>query len=111
MHMFDGFESARSRKRGHHEELLIQLGRSSRIHCIEMDFSFFVNNNPQLISLFGHCDGDWILLADKVLVKPFAANKKQFPISNVGNFDQLKVVVHPDGGINRISVLTRFSGK
>ncbi|MBC7537921.1 MAG: serine hydrolase, partial [Bacteriovorax sp.] len=38
MHMFDGFESARSREKGHCEEVLIQLAKSIAVNRIEMDF-------------------------------------------------------------------------
>lgn len=107
MHMFDGFESARSRTPGHFEELLMQLAKPSVIHRIEMDFSFFINNNPLEVSILGLLDGEWKLLIDHSNVKAFAGNIKEFKISNDSLFEQIKILVHPDGGINRIKIFSR----
>jgi allantoicase len=46
INMFDGMESARSRIPGHFEEVVAKLSRPAPIKSIEMDFTFFVNNNP-----------------------------------------------------------------
>lgn len=107
MHMFDGFESARSRTPGHTEEIIIALGKSALIHRIDMDFSYFVNNNPMEVSLFGLVGKNWFELAPRSPVKAFAGNIKQFFIESELLFSEVKVIVHPDGGINRIRVYSR----
>lgn len=107
MHMFDGFESARSRVKGHHQEVLIQLARTTPIQRIVMDFSYFVNNNPFELSIQGLSKGTWVTLVDRSNVKAFAGNKKEFSILNTQEFEQIKVIAHPDGGINRIRVFAR----
>jgi allantoicase len=107
MHMFDGFESARSRDKGHHEEVLIELAKTTTINRIEMDFSYFVNNNPLEVSILGLSNNEWIVIVDKTNVKAFAGNIKEFKILNDRKFEQLKVLVFPDGGINRVRVFAR----
>ncbi len=59
--MHDGFETKRSRGRGPEgcEALLVQLGKDSTgrgshvIEAIEADFSYFVNNNPVALEIWG----------------------------------------------------------
>ena len=108
MHMFDGLESARSREKGHFEEVIIQLAKPSKIHRLEMNFSFFVNNNPLEVSVLGFSKNEWINLVDKSNVKAFAGNIKEFKIESAEMFEQIKVITHPDGGINRIRAWAIF---
>jgi malate synthase len=106
LHMFDGFESARSRSAGHQEELVLALGRKVRIRRIVFDFTFFVNNNPQAVQVFarGSEADSWIELVPRTDVKAFAANQKEFQVIEPATFGFLRVLVFPDGGINRIRV-------
>lgn len=104
IHMFDGFESARSRKPGHFEELVLKLGKPTLVKKVVLDFKYFVNNNPLAIGLFGLENNEWIEIAPKTNVKAFAANQKEISISGNDTFEQIKVRVHPDGGIHRVLV-------
>jgi allantoicase/CubicO group peptidase (beta-lactamase class C family) len=107
MHMFDGLESARSREVGHQEEVLIQLARKTCIHRIEIDFSYFVNNNPFEISIWALSDDQWIYLIQHCNVKAFAGNIKEFKINDHHHFEQIKIITHPDGGMNRVRVFAQ----
>ncbi|MNL52955.1 allantoicase [compost metagenome] len=104
--MFDGMESARSRAKGHSEEVIIGLAKPSRLHRLELDFTYFVNNNPLELSIQGLADDKWTTLVDKTNVKAYAANKIVFEIKDSQIFTQLKVTAHPDGGINRVKAFT-----
>jgi len=106
LNMFDGFESARSRIAGHHEEVTIALGKPSLIHRIEIDFSFFRNNNPNDLKIEG-LGKDWITLVERTHVKKHAGNKISFLIKNSELLQQIKVMIFPDGGINRVRVFSR----
>ncbi len=106
IHMFDGFESARSRTPGHFEEIIIKLGRKSKIESIVADFTYFVNNNPMALEIYGF-DNEWISITGKKNVKAFAGNKREFKINDNSAFSKIKIIVYPDGGINRIHVYTR----
>lgn len=105
LHMFDGMESARSRKSGHSEEVVIRLGKSTAIERVILDFTYFVNNNPLEISIDGlTAGGAWTELVERKRVKAFASNRKVFEIHSDATFEQLRVRTYPDGGINRIQV-------
>lgn len=104
IHMFDGFESARSRTPEHFEEIVIKLGQPTPVESIVFDFKYFVNNNPMALSIEGLSHSQWIELTPKTKVKAFAGNKKEFKIRNSETIEQIKVKVYPDGGIHRISV-------
>ena len=104
LHMFDGFESARSRRPGHFETLEIRLGARIPIRRIVLDFEHFVNNNPRAVRIL-RAEGDaWIELVPLTEVKAFAANRKSFDILSGPVTDRLRFEIHPDGGINRIHV-------
>ncbi|MBC7429931.1 MAG: hypothetical protein H7336_15055, partial [Bacteriovorax sp.] len=107
MHMFDGFESARSREKGHCEEVLIQLAKSIAVNRIEMDFIYFVNNNPLEISILGFSNNEWITIVERTNVKAFGGNVREFKIRNDRKFDQVKVIAFPDGGVNRVRVFAK----
>lgn len=102
--MFDGFESARSRVEGHIEEIEVQLASDDLIQRIELDFQFFVNNNPKHIEVLGFENDKWITIIPKNYVKPFAGNLKEFVLEEKRSFKKLKLIIHPDGGLNRLRV-------
>lgn len=106
MNMFDGLESARSRKKDHFEECIVSLAWACVVHRIELDFTYFVNNNPLFLSLEGRVNNEWVEIVGKTRVKGFAGNSKSFEIKSDQLFDQIKVKTIPDGGINRLKVFT-----
>jgi allantoicase len=106
LHMFDGLESARSRDPGHFEEARIRLGKPIRIGRIELDFHFFVNNNPcdvEILAALGN-DGEWTAIVARSYVKPFAGNRKAFIVTSCQTFDRILLRTFPDGGVNRVHV-------
>lgn len=107
LHMFDGFESARSREPGHQEEFVLALAHPRAVHRIEFNFSYFVNNNPRALRIEGLTKEGWKELAGTTEVKAFAASEKHFQLPAGGPvITQLRVFVIPDGGINRIRVFS-----
>jgi allantoicase len=104
IHMFDGLESARSHKKDHYEECVIKLAKAMPIKRIEMDFKYFVNNNPDEMMIWGLSDS-WKPLVTKTYVKPFAGNIKIFEIFSDESYSQIKIQIFPDGGINRVRVI------
>ena len=105
LHMFDGFESARSREPDHHEEVVLALALPRPISRIECDFTFFVNNNPREMKFEGRLGlGAWTDLTPRTFVKAFAGNKKIFKIENSSVCDQVRVNLYPDGGVHRVRV-------
>lgn len=109
LHMFDGLESARSRDQGHFEEAKIRLGRVIRIGRVDLDFGYFVNNNPREIEILAALgeSGEWKSLIPRTTVKAFAGNVKSFAVESSETFDRVLVRTYPDGGINRVHVFAR----
>ncbi|MBM4291670.1 MAG: hypothetical protein FJ138_09660 [Deltaproteobacteria bacterium] len=103
LHMFDGFESARSRAPGHFEVLELALGAEARLESMELDFTHFVNNNPRALRVLAWVGEAWEEVAPRVDVKPFAANRLRLPLRGAVS-GRLRVEVFPDGGINRVRV-------
>ncbi len=106
LHMFDGMESARSRAKDHFEEVVIALGKAAPLQKVELDFTYFVNNNPLEVSLQGLVKDSWVELMPRTNVKAYAANVFVFEIGNAAEVSQLKVTAYPDGGINRVKAYT-----
>jgi len=102
VNMFDGFETARSRKEGNEEFVIVGFKELRTVSSIEIDFTFFVNNNPNHMKFLGLKDGEWIPLTGMEFVKPFAGNKKVFNLNDSVNVSQVKIMVYPDGGFNRV---------
>lgn len=106
--MFDGFETARSRKPDNFEELVIKFGRPSKLENVVCDFTYFVNNNPRDLSIDALIDDHWETIVPRQFVKPFAGNKISFYLNEKRVIQQLKVKCYPDGGINRIHAYARI---
>lgn len=107
IHMFDGLESSRSRVPGHFEEARLQPGQAWPIEEIEMDFKYFVNNNPREIEVYGKVAGDWKLLIPRTRVKDYAGNSFRAKLSEPLVCEEIRLVVHPDGGMNRLKLWAR----
>ncbi len=106
INMFDGMESARSRVPGHYEEVVIQLARPSALAKLQMDFTYFVNNNPLEVSVDGFTDGKWVSLVTKTNVKAFRGSVKQFELEDKAIYSELKIRSYPCGGMNRFKAFT-----
>ncbi len=106
LHMFDGLESARSRKAGHFEEVDLALAGPTRVDSVLLDFTYFVNNNPLEVSLYGRTSvkDEWKELMLRVPVKAYAGNVMEIRLPARPLCSELRVRTHPDGGINRIKV-------
>ncbi len=107
LHMFDGFESARSRVKDHFETLDIELIEPTDVKGLIFDFSYFINNNPKTISVLGQgpSDSEWQVLAAQIRVKAFAGNMKKLVFENPKKLKKLRLLVYPDGGINRLGII------
>ena len=54
------------------------------------------------MKFLGLKDGEWIPLTIREFVKPFAGNKKIFNLNSPISVSQVKIMVYPDGGFNRV---------
>jgi allantoicase len=104
LHMFDGLESARSRIPGHHEEARVKPGLPLPIEEIELDFHYFVNNNPVEIEIHGLVDGSWKVLLPRTRVKEYAGLRFLHRLQTPLVCAEIKLTVFPDGGVNRLKL-------
>ena len=106
--MFDGFESARGRDSHTHKEvIIIQLAKYARICRIEIDFTYFIHNNPVEVEMHGLSNNKWSTLVSKTNVKAFAGNIKDFKCTNARLIEQVKILLYPDGGFNRVKIFSK----
>jgi allantoicase len=108
LNMFDGMESARSRKPGSFEFITIKLATECELETVEVDFTYFVNNNPRELSIEAKVNGQWKELVSKTYVKSFAGSKKEFPLTLKEKISELKVKAHPCGGLHRVKAFARI---
>ena len=102
----DGWESRRKRIQGH-DYLVIKLGKSGRIHKVDVDTSHFNGNQPAMISLEG-CNSKsnnikslkWKTLISKKKTK--ANSHHLFKVSSNQIFTHIKLNIFPDGGVARL---------
>lgn len=107
LNMFDGLESARSRAKDHVENVIIEFEKPTIIDRIELDFSFFKNNNPDYIKMKGLAKQGWVDLLEKTRSKGYAGKIWKISPSFTEQVSQLEVICFPDGGINRIRVYSK----
>lgn len=104
LNMFDGFETARNRNPLNVEEVEMRIAPHRFLHSIELDFTYFVNNNPREIALQIKQGESWIELVQKQSVKPFAGSRLIIPINRKIEGDIVKIQAYPCGGFNRVHI-------
>jgi allantoicase len=104
LNMFDGFETARNRNPLNVEEVEIKIAKSSKIDHVEIDFTYFVNNNPRELAVQIKVGESWIELIQKCSVKPFAGGRVKFPVPGHVSGEIIKVQAYPCGGFNRVHI-------
>ena len=109
LNMFDGFESARSRHKNHFEEAVFSFFKPCRIHRYEIDFTFFKNNNPFEMSIEGLVNDRWMTILEPTNMKAFAGSVFDGELVSQEYFQQIRLKIIPDGGVNRVRFFTRKS--
>jgi allantoicase len=116
--MGDGWETSRSRGADHHDHVIVALGRPGVIEQIEVDFRYFVLNNPVALRLLGAQaaggsqpdEGAWVEIVERTAVKALAGSALRLDAASLrarGPFSHLRLETFPDGGANRLRVLGR----
>jgi allantoicase len=111
--MADGWETRRRRGPGF-DWVILRLGTSGRIQCVEVDTAHFKGNYPHQISInAAHVQGSaeanltseclsWPVLLEPQLLQ--ADNVVQFrqQLRDLGSVSHARVNMHPDGGLSRV---------
>lgn len=114
--MGDGWETARSRGKGHVDWTIIKLGARGVIKNFVVDTAHFRGNFPQKVRVEALCwteDGEpdneskeWEVVVDDI--KTEADKEHDFPSKNLeDDFTHIKLVIIPDGGVKRIRAFGR----
>ncbi len=117
--MGDGWETSRSRGADHRDYVVVSLGRAGTLDRIEVDFTYFVLNNPVSLRVLGARassvdampdESAWVEVVSLTRVKHLAG--ATFPATGdalvaVGPFTHLRLETYPDGGANRLRAFGR----
>ncbi len=107
LNMFDGLESARSRIKDNFEKVEISFFKEGIINEVEIDFHYFINNNPMYVSMKGITEHGEMEIIPKSFVKPFAGGIKTFKINSNYLFKGVILYTYPCGGLNRLKIFSK----
>lgn len=116
--MGDGWETSRSRGGEHLDYVVVALGRAGVVERIEVDFTYFVLNNPVDLRVLGAnaegaevpADAEWRELVPRTTVKALAGSALRVEgpeLGAVGRVTHVRLETYPDGGANRLRVIGR----
>jgi len=112
--MGDGWETKRSRQKGHKDWAIIKLGDGGYLHQIEIDTADFkgnfpascevhATNTPDLIPSVP--DNQWTQILHRTSLGPH--RRHFFGLENTlgTKYSHVKLTIYPDGGLKRIRVI------
>ena len=129
--MGDGWETKRSRQKGHKDWVIIQLwvsssrvptnfatypyrGATGKLQTAEIDTAHFKGNPPESCELHGcytaggdapQSDGElWVPILSRVKLGPHRRHFFQLETQPEDVFSHVKVTIYPDGGIKRVRI-------
>jgi allantoicase len=114
--MADGWETRRRREPGY-DWVILRLGASGRIQCVEVDTAHFKGNYPHQISLHAaqvpeSADGEltsqclyWPVLMEPEFLKADGVLQFRSQLRDLGCVSHVRVNIHPDGGLSRIKLI------
>ncbi|KAG6866700.1 hypothetical protein C0991_011359 [Blastosporella zonata] len=120
--MGGGWETKRSRVKGHKDWVIIKLGVPGVLEHVEIDTNHFKGNFPDSCEIHGlytetdidwktHEDrNDWTLILSRSKLGPHRQHFFQFENVEGKVYSHVKLTIHPDGGLQRIRILGRRSG-
>ena len=102
--MHDGMETRRAREPNAMDFVTCELLVAVRLRRIEVDFTYFVNNNPVQMSIeVAGEDKVWRVITFRQNVKCYLANVMSVPIPvGLGPLRFVRVKAFPCGGFNRL---------
>ncbi|KAJ7859725.1 allantoicase [Mycena leptocephala] len=116
--MGDGWETKRSREKGHKDWAIIKLGAPGALEQVEIDTAHFKGNFPEsceIHALAASGDVDWVTTRGEghewtvILPRTKLGPHRQhyFQLENVEGrlYTHIKVTIHPDGGIKRVRII------
>ncbi|EIW63327.1 allantoicase [Trametes versicolor FP-101664 SS1] len=115
--MGDGWETKRSRAKGHKDWAIIKLGDAGFLSQVEIDTAHFKGNFPESCELHAlHSDDlvpsndpedSWSLILPRTKLGPHRRHFLQLEDASGRAYTHVKITIYPDGGIKRVRVLGR----
>jgi len=111
VNMGDGWETKRSRQKGHKDWVIIKLGLPGHLEVAEIDTAHFMGNFPESVELHAvHSTEDlpsvgWTEILPRTKVGPH--RRHYFQLENVEGkpYTHVKVTIYPDGGLKRVRLI------
>ncbi|KAI9714950.1 MAG: hypothetical protein M1812_006263 [Candelaria pacifica] len=112
--MGDGWETKRTREKGHVDWVVVRLGAKGRVKRVVVDTAHFRGNFPKAVWVEGILveegepqagDQGWVRVVGETSVGP--DREHEFQVGEEGSgrvFSHLKLVIVPDGGVKRFRV-------
>ncbi|KAK4142999.1 uncharacterized protein C8A04DRAFT_37870 [Dichotomopilus funicola] len=117
--MGDGWETARSRTKGHFDWTIIRLGAPGYVHSLLVDTANFRGNYPQQVKLeaiewkesgYPAADAEgWVSVAEPIKCKPDTEHPVESLVKD-RRFTHVKLIMVPDGGVSRVRVFGKRAG-
>ncbi|PWY98529.1 Allantoicase [Testicularia cyperi] len=117
--MGDGWETRRSRGKGHFNWTIVKLGEPGFLSYAEIDTAHFLGNFPESGELLGTshagagvpgADAQWVPLLPRTKLGPGRRHFFALQNGNSAAFTHVMLKMHPDGGIKRLRVHGRRAG-
>lgn len=111
--MGDGWETRRSRGKGHFNWAIVKLGEPGFLSYAEVDTAHFLGNFPESTELLGtvhaqpsvpSADAKWVTLLPRTKLGPGRRHFFALNDGASGPFTHVMVKMHPDGGIKRLRI-------
>ncbi|KZT26690.1 allantoicase [Neolentinus lepideus HHB14362 ss-1] len=115
--MGDGWETKRSREKGHRDWTIIKLGAPGYLEQVEIDTAHFKGNFPESCEIHAtnsttlipedQSEDAWTLVLSRTKLGPHRRHFFQLETVPTSTFTHFRVTIYPDGGIKRVRVLGR----
>ncbi|KZP34222.1 Allantoicase [Athelia psychrophila] len=119
--MGDGWETKRSRQKGHNDWVIIKLGVPGLLDVAEIDTAHFMGNFPESVELHAlHSpeailsekdlsSEEWTLILPRTKTGPH--RQHFFQLEHAGQtWTHVRVTIYPDGGLKRVRLMGRRAG-
>ena len=118
MDMGDGWETKRSRGKGHVDWVVVRLGARGRVSRVVLDTRHFIGNFPQVVKVEGcdiqnseetpgPADRRWSEMMGAEKLGPdelFEFKGEQIKMTRGQSYSHIKMTMIPDGGVKRLRI-------
>ncbi|KAJ7594297.1 allantoicase [Mycena floridula] len=120
--MGDGWETKRSRQKGHKDWAIIKLGTRGFLEQVCIDTAHFKGNFPESCEMHALAstgaidwipakgeDQDWTLILPRTKLGPHREHYFRLENTDEHAYTHVKLTIYPDGGIKRVRITGRIA--